>query len=265
LCDDVECEGPFADVEWSPEATQLAFVSSSRDHKRATIRVADATTTKVRAVIEEKVDTYFEGVDNRPNWRFLPSSKEVIWFSERNNWGNLYLYDLETGKLKHPITTGEGNVSQTLRVDEKERMVYFLGVGKEKTRDPYFVHLYRVGLDGRNLTLLTPEDSTHDVSLSPSGRFFFDSYSKPDTPPVAVLRDANGKLISILEKADISRLLSIGWKPATPITVKARDGVTDLYGLLYKPTNFDPSKKYPIVNHIYPGPQVGSVGSRNFL
>ena len=265
LCDHVQCEGPFADVEWSADATQLAFVSSSRDHKRATLRVADAGAGKVRDVLEENVDIYFEGGNDRPNWRFLPASNEVIWFSERDNWGQLYLYDLATGKLKNPITTGEGNVTQTMRVDEMNRVVYFLGVGKEKGRDPYFVHLYRVGLDGTNSTLLTPEDSTHEISLSSSGRFFVDSYSKPDTPPIAVLRDTQGKLINTLERADISRLLATGWEPVTPITVKARDGVTDLYGLLYKPANFDPSKKYPIVNRIYPGPQTGSVGSRNFL
>jgi dipeptidyl-peptidase-4 len=264
LCDDVECTGTFADVEWSVDSTQLAFVSSSRDHKRATLRVADAATGKVRDVIDEKVNTYFEGGNDRPNWRFLPGSNEVIWFSERDNWGQLYLYDLQTGKLKNAITTGEGNVSQTLRMDEKNRVVYFLGVGKEKGRDPYFIHLYRVGLDGKNLTLLTPEDATHDVSISPSGRYFVDSYSKPDVPAIAVLRDTNGQLINTIEKADISKLVATGWKPVTPITVKARDGVTDLYGLLYKPTNFDPSKKYPIVNHVYPGPQTGSVGSRNF-
>jgi len=264
LCDDVECDGSFADVEWAADSTQLAFISSSREHKTAVFRVADAATGNVRDVIEEKIDTYFEGGDNRPNWRFLPASKEVIWFSERSNWGHLYLYDLQTGKLKNPITTGEGNVLQTLRVDEKNRVVYFVGVGKERGRDPYFGHLYKVGLDGRNLTLLTPEDSTHEVSLSPSGRYFVDSYSKPDSPPVAVLRNTNGQLISTLEKADISRLTASGWKPAMPITVKARDGATDLYGLLYKPTKFDPSKKYPIINHIYPGPQTGSVGSRNF-
>jgi len=264
LCDDVQCEGSFADVEWSADSTQLAFISSSRDHKTAVLRVADAATGNVRNVIEEKVDTYFEGGDNRPNWRFLPASKEVVWFSERNNWGHLYLYDLQSGKLKNPITTGEGNVSQTLQVDEKNRVVYFLGVGKERGRDPYFVHLYKVALDGRNLTLLTPEDSTHEVSLSPSGRYFVDNYSKPDTPPVAVLRNTNGQLITTLEKADISRLTSFGWKPATPVTVKARDGATDLYGLLYKPTNFDASRKYPIVNHIYPGPETRRVGSRNF-
>jgi dipeptidyl aminopeptidase/acylaminoacyl peptidase len=264
LCDHVECEGPFADVAWSGDATQLAFVSTSRDHKRATLRVADAATGKVRDVIDEKVNTYFEGGDNRPNWRFLPASNEVIWFSERSNWGHLYLYDLQTGKLKNPITTGEGNVSETLRVDEKNRVVYFRGVGREKGRDPYFIHLYRVGLDGKNLKLLTPDDATHEVSLSPSGRLFVDSYSRPDVAPVAVVRSTDGNLITTFEKADISRLVATGWKPVTPITVKARDGATDLYGLLYKPTNFDPSKKYPIVNHIYPGPQTGSVGSRNF-
>ncbi len=264
LCDDVECTGSFADVEWSADSKQIAFVSSSRDHKRATLRVADAATGNVRDVINETVDTYFEGGDNRPNWRFLAASNEVIWFSERENWGHLYLYDLQTGKIKNRITTGEGNISQTLRVDEKNRVVYFLGVGKERGRDPYFIHLYRAGLDGRNATLLTAEDSTHDISLSPSGRFFVDSYSKPDTPPVAVLRDTSGKLIITLERADVSQLVATGWKPVTPITVKARDGVTDLYGLLYKPSNFDPAKKYPVVNHVYPGPQTGSVGSRNF-
>ncbi len=264
LCDHVECEGPFADVEWSADSQQLAFISSSRDHKRATLRVADAVKGTVRDVIDEKVTTYFEGGTNRPNWRFLPRSNAIIWFSQRNNWGNLYLYDLQTGNLQNPITGREGNVSQTLRVDETNRIVYFLAVGKEKGRDPYFAHLYRIGFDGKNLAMLTPEDAAHDVSMSPSGRFFVDRYSKPDVPPTLVLRDTGGNLLETLEKADVSRLLARGWKPVTPITVKARDGVTDLYGLLYKPSNFDPAKKYPIVNHIYPGPQTGSVGPRNF-
>src|SRR5207237_9324091 len=126
LCDHVQCDGTFADVQWSADSTQLAFVSSSRDHKRATLRVADATTGKVRDVIDEKVDTYFEGGNDRPNWRFLPASNEVIWFSERDNWGQLYLYDLQSGRLKSRITNGEGNVSETLTVDEKNRLVYFL-------------------------------------------------------------------------------------------------------------------------------------------
>ena len=264
LCDHITCDGSFADVQWSTDSNQLAFISSSRDHKRATLRVADASTGKVRDVIDEEVKTYFEGGDDRPNWRFLAASNEVIWFSERENWGHLYLYDLQSGKLKNAITTGEWNVSQTLKVDEQNRLVYFLGVGKEKGRDPYFAHLYRASLDGKNLSLLTPEDATHDVSISPSGSYFVDSYSKPDVPPTVVLRDSSGKLVQTLEKADVSRLVAAGWKPVTPITVKARDGITDLYGLLYRPTKFDGSKKYPIVNHIYPGPQTGSVGSRNF-
>jgi dipeptidyl aminopeptidase/acylaminoacyl peptidase len=188
----------------------------------------------------------------------------VIWFSERDNWGHLYLHDLKTGREKLPITTGNGNVTQLLRVDEKNRQLYFVAVGREQGRDPYFRHLYRVGMDGRNLTLLTPEDADHDVTMSPSGRFFLDTFSKPDVPPISQVRDADGKVVLVLEKADITRLVAAGWKPPVPITVKARDGVTDLYGLMYKPTNLDPARKYPIVNHIYPGPQTGSVGGRTF-
>ena len=265
VCDDVECNGPFEDVEWSADGKQLAFLSNSRDHKEARLRVADTETGKVRDVLEEKVATYFESGNDAHNWRFLPSSNEVIWFSERDNWGQLYLYDLQTGRLKNQITSGEGNVTQLVRVDEKNRLLYFRGVGRENARDPYFIHLYRIGFDGKNLTLLTPEDATHVISASPSGKYFVDSYSKPDVAPTTVLRDADGKLIATIEKADISRLLAAGWKPPEPIVVKGRDGSTDLYGLLYRPTKFNASAKYPIINHIYPGPQTGSVGPRNFL
>jgi dipeptidyl aminopeptidase/acylaminoacyl peptidase len=265
VCDDVECNGPFEDVEWSADGRQLAFVSTSRDHKEAHLRVADTETGSVRQVLEEKVPTYYESGTDTHNWRFLPASNEVIWFSERDNWGQLYLYDLQTGRLKNQITTGEGNVTQVVRVDEKNRLVYFRGVGKEKGRDPYFIHVYRIGLDGNGLKLLTPEDATHIIAPSPGGRYFVDSYSKPDSPPTFVLRATTGALVATLEKADISRLVASGWQPPQPIVVKARDGVTDLYGLLYKPTNLDASAKYPIVNHIYPGPQTGSVGPRNFL
>jgi dipeptidyl-peptidase 4 len=265
LCDHVACRGAeWADVQWSADAAHVAFVSTSRDHKHEQLRIADASTGVVRDVLEEKVSTFFESGNGRVNWRYLPASNEVIWFSERDNWGHLYLCDLQTGRLKNQITTGEWNVTQLLTADEKNRTLSFLGVGREQGRDPYFSQLYRVGFDGKNLAVLTPEDGNHDVSLSPSGRFFVDSYSRPDVPPVAVLRDADGKQVLALERADISRLLATGWKPPVPFTVKARDGVTDLYGLMFKPTNFDPNKKYPIVNHIYPGPQGGSVGSRNF-
>ena len=263
--DDIKSRGGgWEDVQWSPDGSQLAFVSTSRDHKQEVLRVANPETGEVREVLEEKVVTFFESGSGRSNWRFLPSSNEVIWFSERDNWGQLYLYDLQTGLLKNQITTGEGNVTQLLRFDEKNRVLYFLGVGREKDRDPYFRHLYRIGLDRKNLVLLTPENADHEVALSPSGRFFVDSYSKPDVPPIATLRGEDGKLLLTLEKSDISRLLATGWKPPMPFTVKARDGVTDLYGLMFRPTNFDPGKKYPIINNIYPGPQSGSVGSRSF-
>jgi dipeptidyl-peptidase 4 len=264
LCDDLACRGEWADTQWSADSTNLAFVSTSRDHRQETLRIASASTGEVRDVFTETVPTFFESGNGRVNWKYLSASKEVIWFSERDNWGQLYLYDADSGKLKHQITSGDGNVTQLLRTDDKARTLYFAAVGKEKGRDPYFRHFYRIGLDGKNLKLLTPEDADHDIALSPSGNFFVDTYSTPEAPPATVLRDADGKAVMDVEKADISRLVATGWKPPTRITVKARDGQTDLYGLLYKPTSLDPAKKYPIVNHIYPGPQTGSVGGRAF-
>jgi dipeptidyl-peptidase-4 len=265
LCDHVVCRGSeWEDVQWSPDSSQLAFVSTSRDHKQENLRIAGASDGAARDVIEETAATQYESGQGMVNWRYLPSSNEFIWYSERSNWGHLYLYDLATGKLKNQITSGDFVVTELLRVDEKTRKLCFLADGREKGRDPYFNHLYRVGFDGTGLTLLTPEDANHEVTFSPSGRFFVDNYSKPDAPPVTILRDAEGKLLATIERADISKLEAAGWKPPQPITVKARDGVTDLYGLMFKPANLDPLRKYPIVNHIYPGPQGGSVGSRSF-
>ena len=264
LCDDVKCGGEWVDVQWNPDGSQVAFVSTSRNHQQANLRIADATTGVIRDVLEEKGETFLESGNGRVNWRYLPGSNEAIWFSQRDNWGQLYLHDLQTGKLKQPITSGEGNVTQLLRVDEPTRTVYFQGVGKESSRDPYFRHFYRQSMDVKPAQLLTPEDADHDISLSPSGKFFVDNYSKPDAPSTSVLRDHTGKVILQLEKMDISRLLATGWKPPMPFTVKDRGGINLLYGLMYRPTNFDPARKYPIINHIYPGPQTGSVGSRQF-
>jgi dipeptidyl aminopeptidase/acylaminoacyl peptidase len=265
VCDNIACRGTeLADAEWSPDSSELAFVSVSRDHKDAQLRIADLTGA-VRDVLDEKVKTHFESGSNEWNWRYLAASHEVIWFSERDNWGHLYLYDAATGRLKNQITKGDWAVTDLLRVDEKSHLIYFLAVGQKPGRNPYFKHLYRIGFDGTDLSLLTPDDGNHDIAFSPSGRFFVDNYSQPDVAPVAVLRDENGKSITTIENTDISRLLAAGWKPPVPITVKARDGATNLYGLMFKPTNLDPNKKYPIVNHIYPGPQGGSVGSWSFL
>jgi dipeptidyl-peptidase-4 len=264
LCDHVVCGGTWADVQWNPDGTEVAFVSTSRDHKRVDLRVADAATGKVRNVLAERAETFFESGQGRVNWRYLPKSNEVLWFSRKDNYGHLYLHDAGNGFMKNRITGGDGNVTQVLRVDEETRTIYFLGVGKEKGRDPYFRHFYKINFDGTGATLLTPEDADHAIELSPSGRYFVDAYSRPDVPPTIVLRDSNGKVLLPLEHGDISKLLAAGWKPPMPITVKARDGETDLYGLLFRPTNFDPAKRYPIINNIYPGPQTGSVGSRSF-
>src|SRR5712671_6969984 len=265
LCDHVICRGSeWADVEWYPDGSHVAFVSTSRDHKHEVFRVADAATGAVRDVFREDVATQYESGNGMVNWRVLPATNEVIWFSERDDWGQLYLYDLASGQLKSKITSGEGNVAQVRRVDQKTRTIWIVGNAKERGRDPYFRDFYKIGMDGQRLTLLTPENSDHDIGLSPSGQFFVDSYSTPDAPPITVVRDLNGKTIVTLEKANISALSAIKWKPPMPITVKARDGKTDLYGLMYVPTNLDRTKKYPIVNHIYPGPQTGSVGGRSF-
>ncbi|MGD0308262.1 MAG: DPP IV N-terminal domain-containing protein [Acidobacteriota bacterium] len=249
------------DMQWSPDTSQLAFISTTRDHKQATLRVADAASGSVRTVLDEKVATQYE---SRIGCQVLWATNEFLWYSERDNWGHIYLYDWNTGKLKNQITTGEGPVIQLVRLDQKTRILWFEAQGREKGEDPYFRHLYRINMDGKNYVSLTPDEGDHTAQLSASGRTIIDTYSKPDVPPVVALRDGDGKLILPLEKADISKLLAMGWKPPIAVKMTAHDGKTDIYGLMFHPTNFDPSKKYPIVNNVYPGPQTGSTGSRSF-
>ena len=250
-----------SDMQWSPDGSRLAFVSTSRDHKEAIVRVADAATGAVRTVFEETEKTHFE---SRAGWRVLWASNEIIWSSQRDNWSQLYLYDLATGRLKNPITTGEGPVTQIAMVDEKTRTIWFTAMGREKGQDPYFRHLYKIGFDGKGLVSLTPDDGDHDAQISAAGSYIVDTFSTCEKPPVAVLRDGEGRLLMPLEKADVSKLLATGWKPPVPIVVKARDGKTDLHGMMFQPTNLDKTKKYPIINNAYPGPQSGSVGARTF-
>jgi dipeptidyl-peptidase-4 len=249
------------DLIWSPDASRLAYVSTSRDHKSATVKIADVATGEVRTLFQENSPTQFESV---AGWRILWPTNEIIWSSERDNWAQLYVYDLNSGKLLRKITTGEGPVNAISRIDTAGRRLVVEALGRTAGEDPYFRHYYSIGLDGRGWRALTPEIGDHTIQLSPSGKYFIDSYSQPDVAPTVVLRDAGGRIVMPIEKADISRLVATGWKPPIPFTVTAHDGKTKLYGLMFRPTNFDSTKKYPIINNPYPGPQSGSVGSRTF-
>jgi dipeptidyl-peptidase-4 len=263
-CDDISCSGGFDDIAWSEDAKQLAFVSTSRDHKQENMRIANTETGEVRDVFEEKVATQYESGQGATNWSYLSKTNEIIWYSERSDWGHLYLYDALTGKVKNAITSGNFVVTKVLKVDAANRVIYFEAKGKEPNRNPYFAHFYRVDFSGKNLTLLTPGDGNHSISFSPDGKYFTDSYSQPSVPPVYEVRDLKGKLIATLEKADIARLTATGWKPPVPFTVKSADNKWDLYGLMFNPQKLNPSEKYPVIVYIYPGPQGGSVGSWSF-
>lgn len=263
LSDDISSSGTFDDVDWNADATQLAFVSTSRDHKEEKVRIANAETGAVREVFEEKVPTQFESGQGSINWRYLAKSNEIIWYSERDNWGHLYLYNALTGKLKNQITKGDWVVTKLLNVDEKKRELYFIADGLE-AENPYFSQLCKIGFDGKHFTVLTPEAGNHQITFSPGNNYFIDSYSKPNVPPVTVLCNLEGKILVNLEKADVSRLIASGWHAPVPITVIAHDGKTDLYGLMFTPSNLQAQKKYPVVDYIYPGPQGGSVGSWSF-
>jgi dipeptidyl-peptidase 4 len=257
----------LVDVEWYPDASHVAFVSSSRDSREVTFRVANAATGEVRTVFSETSPTQFQSgwVDvRRVNWRVLPASNAVLWWSQRDGWGHLYLYDLRTGALTRQVTSGSWNVADVVHVDERGRALYFTGVGREPGRNPYYQHLYRAGMDGRGLTLLTPEDANHAITLAPDARHFIDRYSTPVTPPITVLRRMDGRVVLPLERADAARLVATGWQPPQVITVKARDGQTDLYGLMFTSTRLDPARRYPIVNYVYPGPWGSSVSTWHF-
>jgi dipeptidyl-peptidase-4 len=226
--------------------------------------MADCETGEVSDIFKEIVDTQYESGQGTINWKYLSATGEIIWYSERSDWGHLYLYDAGSGALKNQITAGDYVVRQVLRVDQENRLIYFIGSGKESDVNPYYRYFYRVDFDGNNLRLLTPELGDHSVSLSPDGRYFTDTYSQPDVPPVCDLRNAEGELLETLEKTDISRLEAQGWKPPRPFTVKSADERWDLYGLVYTPTQLVPGKKYPVIVYIYPGPQGGSVRGWSF-
>ena len=256
-------QGRFIDVEWSAQSDLLAFVSSSRDHKSAKLRLADPETGEIRDIYNETVATYYESGFINPNWRILHHRNEFIWYSEKDNWAHLYLHDLQTGKIKKQLTSGDWSVLDLQRVDESNGLIFFTAANKENG-DPYFHYLYSLNLDIGEPKLLTPETANHSIEWSTSGEYLVDTFSTPNIVPTSVIRDKAGKIVMSLEKADASALIKKGWVAPETFVVKARDNLTDLYGLLYKPSNFNPEYSYPILNYIYPGPQAGSVGSRSF-
>ncbi len=265
LCDDISCyDDQWEDVQWSADSQSLAFVSTSRDHRHEWVRIANSRNGDVHDVFDETAAKFFESGNDKVNWHYLSASNELLWFSERSGWGHLYLYDMKTGQLKNQITSGDWNVTQVLGIDEKTRTIFFLGVGKEAGNDPYFPMYYSVGFDGQNLALLTPERADHEITQSPDNRFFLDAYSTPIEPHQTVLRDARGDIVADVAREDIKALKATGWIPLVQMQVKARDNQTDLYGFLFRPTNFSTARRYPIVNYIYPGPQIGSCGGRAF-
>lgn len=249
----------FQRVWWSKDSRQVYFIYDPRGYKEIKFLVADTLTGETRTIVEERSSSFLQlnpRLYTKPIVRILNGGRGVIWFSERDGWGHLYLYDGNTGQLKNQITSGAWIVHDIKYVDEEKRQIYFIAGGREKDRDPYYRHLYRINLYGSNIKLITPEDADHDIKFSPTGKYFIDTYSRVDAAPVSVLRSSDGKLIRKLEQTDIQQLLTIGWKYPEPFKAKARDGITDIYGVIFRPSNFDTEKRYPVVDNIYPGPQV---------
>jgi dipeptidyl aminopeptidase/acylaminoacyl peptidase len=255
--------GELLDIDWSDDSETFAFVSSTRDHKKATLKIADAQTGKVKTVMTETQKTFFESGVGGISWKYLEKSNEAIWFSQRSNWGHLYLVDLATGQVKNQITSGDWTVIKLLHVDKTTGKLIFTGAGKEGS-DPYYHYLYSVNKDGSDLTLLTPEKKHHRITLNKAGTHFLDRIATPTTAEVSMVRSVNSKKEFNVENMNISKLQASGWKAPVEFIVKDRNGENDIYGLMYKPTNFDASKSYPVVNYLYPGPQVGSIRGRHF-
>lgn len=236
---------------WLGDNNRFFVTRSSRDLHRIDICSYTVGQDSICPIIEERMNTYQEV---RP-LAAVGDGKELIQWSERDGWAHLYLYDGE-GNLKNRITRGPWHVDQIVKVDEAKRVVYFLANGKEKDENPYYEHLYRVGLDGSGLQQVTPGDYFHTVSMDDNAAFVVNNYSRVNTIPRTDLMDSNGRKLMTLEESDFSGLLAAGYQFPEPFKVKAADGVTDLYGVMYKPFNFDSTALYPIIDYVYPGPQV---------
>jgi dipeptidyl aminopeptidase/acylaminoacyl peptidase len=235
---------------WNERGTQVYFLEETRGFKSARLHVADAGSAQVRTALEERSDTYI----NR-NSQLRMIGNDLLWTSERDGWNHLYLIDGRSGVIKKQLTRGNWAVRDIHYIDAKRGQIYFTAGGVEAGQDPYLRFLYRVGVDGSTPKLLTPEAADHGITFAPNGRYFVDTYSRIDLAPVTVLRAADGRLVRKLQEADLAPLLATGWRLPEPFTVKASDGQTDLYGMILRPSNFDPKRRYPVLDAIYPGPQ----------
>ena len=255
--------GTLLDANFSEDGKKLAFISSSRDHKEAHLKIADVKTGNVKSIYKEVTNTYYESGVSGENWRVFFKTNEFLWYSEKDNWGHLYLHDLTTGQLKNQITIGEWLVRDVLHVDEVTREIFFTGGGKEEG-NPYHVYLYKVNFDGTGLICLTPEKGTHSINASKDWKYFTTTYSTSKNPPVTLLKNRNGETLKVINKVDISELLKNNWQQPIEFSVKARDDKTEIYGLLYLPSFYNKNHNYPVLNYIYPGPQSGSIGNYSF-
>lgn len=247
-------DNEFRPSIWLGDNNKFYFSRTSRDLKRIDICTIDINTGAVKTLIDERFNTYVEV--QRPG--LVNGGKEIIHWSERDGWGHFYLFD-ENGKLKNQITSGSFHCEGIVKVDQANRVLYFTANGRESKEDPYFMHLYRINFDGTGMKLLNSGDFDHAVNMNDEAQYFIDNFSRVNTVPKSVLLDNQGNKVMDLETADLSLLMAAGYKFPEPFKVKADDGVTDIYGVMYKPFNFDPNKKYPIIEYVYPGPQTEAV------
>ena len=249
-------------IEWRKDSRAFTFEYNQRGHQAFRIIEVNAATGEPRAIVNEESKSFFCYYSKKFR-DDIADGAETIWMSERDGWNHLYLYDGATGKVKNQITTGEWAVRSVAGVDAKNRHIYFLASGMDANKDPYFRHLFRVNFDGANLTRLTTLDADHNVAVSPDFQFFTDTVSRVDLASTTELRrlPAN-ELITTLERADDTALRASGWRPPEVLTAKARDNKTDIWGLLYKPSNFDAAKTYPVLEYIYAGPHDSFVPKR---
>jgi dipeptidyl aminopeptidase/acylaminoacyl peptidase len=245
----------ISEVRWLPDASRFTFLYNQRGHQVLRVISVDARSGEAHAIVDEQSRTFVDYAD-KLFLHFLDSTSELLWMSERDGWNHLHLYDAQTGHVKNQVTKGEWSVREVERVDEQNRQVWFRAGGIRPGQDPYYVHLARVNFDGSALTVLTEADGTHETEFSPDRRFFLDRWSRVDHPPVTELRRASdGTRVCELERADWNALLATGWRAPERFTAKARDGQTDIYGIIIRPGQFDPARRYPVIEEIYAGPQ----------